>query len=56
MFGNYNKFVTALVGAAISFATLVITSDPTNITSPEILAGVVGLATALGVYVAPNNA
>lgn len=55
MFGRYNKTVTALVGAAIAFATLVITSDPTKITSSEWLSGAIGLATALGVYAAPNR-
>lgn len=55
MFGRYNKAITALVGAAISFATLTITSDTIDITSSEWLAGAIALATALGVYAAPNN-
>lgn len=56
MFGQYNKAVTALVGAAIAFASLVVTSDPTAITGSEWLAGGIALATALGVYAAPNRA
>lgn len=54
LFGRYTKTITALVGAAIAFATLVITSDSVDITSSEWLSGAIGLATALGVYAAPN--
>ena len=53
MFGRYNKSLTALVGAVISFATLVITSNQTAISSSEWLAGAIGIATALGVYAVP---
>ena len=52
----YAKTITAVVGAAIGFATLVITSEPAPISSSEWLAGAIGLATALGVYAAPNRA
>ena len=51
----YAKTITAVVGALVGFATLVITSEPTAITAPEWLAGGIGLATALGVYAAPNR-
>lgn len=54
-FGRYTKSVTALVGAAIAFATLVITSDVVDITSSEWLSGAIGLATALGVYTLSNS-
>ncbi len=55
MFGTYTKTITALVGAAIAFATLVITSAPSAISSSEWLSAAVGLATALGVYALPNS-
>lgn len=55
MFARYNKTITALAGAAIAFATLVITSNPVDITSSEWLAGGIALATALGVYAVPNQ-
>lgn len=51
----YAKTITALVGAGIGFATLVITSEPAPISASEWLAGGIGLATALGVYAAPNR-
>lgn len=50
MFGQYRKTITAVVGAGIAFATLVITSEPVAITAPEWLSGGIGLATAIGVY------
>lgn len=54
-FGKYTKAVTALVGAAIAFATLVVTSPQSAISSSEWLSGAVGLATALGVYGLGNS-
>lgn len=51
----YAKAITALVGAAIGFATLVITSEPAAISAAEWLAGAIGLATSIGVYAAPND-
>ena len=50
------KAVVAVVGAAIGFATLVVTSDTALPTSSEYLAGAVALLTALGVYGATNEA
>ena len=52
---NYRKTVVAVVGAAIGFATLVVTSEPAAITSSEWLSGAIGLATALGVYRVANE-
>lgn len=49
------KTVVAVTGAAVAFATLVVTSDPAAITSSEWLSGGIGLATALGVYGASNE-
>lgn len=49
------KAVVAVVGAAIGFATLVVTSPAGPIGSSEYLSGAVGLATALGVYGATNE-
>lgn len=51
---KYNKTITAVVGAAIAFAALVVTSAPAAITSSEWLSGAIGLATALGVYKVGN--
>lgn len=53
--GKYRKTVAAAVGAAIGFATLVVTSEPAAITSSEWLSGAIGLATALGVYRVGNE-
>ena len=52
----YRKTVVAVVGAAVAFATLVVTSEPAAITAPEWLSGGIGLATALGVYGVENQA
>ena len=52
---KYRKTIVAVVGAAIGFATLVVTSAPAAPTAPEYLAGAVGLATALGVYRVTNE-
>ena len=49
------KAVVAVVGAAIGFATAVVTSPAALPTSSEYLWGAVGLATALGVYGATNE-
>lgn len=54
-FDPYRKTVTAVVGAAAAFATLVITSAPDAITASEWLSGAIGLATALGVYAVANK-
>lgn len=51
----YRKTITAVVTAAIGWATLVVTSDSGPITPEEILAGVTALAIALGVYAVPNE-
>lgn len=55
MFGRYTKSVTAVVGAVLAFAGLVVFSKPDAITSAEWYSGAVGLATALGVYALPNQ-
>lgn len=49
-FAPYRKTVVAVVGAGIAFATLVITSPASAISSAEWLSGGIGVATALGVY------
>jgi len=54
-FGKYSKTITAVVGACIAFAALVVTSDPSDISSSEWLSGAIGLATALGVYTVANG-
>lgn len=51
---QYRKTIAAVVGAIIAFATLVITSAPSDITASEWLSGAIGLATAIGVYQIPN--
>lgn len=52
---KYKKTITAVVGAGVAFATLVITSAPAEITASEWLSGGIGLATALGVYSVANS-
>lgn len=51
---RYRKTITAVVGAGIAFGTLVVVSPAGPISSAEWLSGAIGLATALGVYAAPN--
>lgn len=53
--GKYAKTVTALVVGAIGWATLVVNSAPSSITASEWIVGATALATALGVYTAPNQ-
>lgn len=54
-FGKYAKFITALIGGAIGWATIVIDSAPGPITSGEWLLGAIALATASGVYAKANT-
>lgn len=51
----YNKFVVAVVGALITWGYVVVTSEPTAITSLEWVGLAGGVGTALGVYAAPNQ-
>lgn len=53
--GKYRKSITAIVGAGIAFATLVITSPQSAISASEWLSGGIGLATAVGVYGIANK-
>lgn len=52
---RYRKTITAIVGAAIGFGSLVVLSTPAAITGPEWISGAIGLATALGVYGTTNT-
>jgi hypothetical protein len=52
---RYRKTITAVVGAGVAFATLVVTSEPAAISSSEWLSGGIGLVTALGVYRVGNE-
>lgn len=52
----YRKFFLATIGAIINFAQVVVVSEPAAIKSEEWLVGVIGLATALGVYQISNKA
>lgn len=51
----YRKTVTALVGAVIAFAQLVIYSPGASISASEWVTGAILLATALGVYSISNG-
>lgn len=51
----YKKSITAIVGALISWAQLVVFSSSEAITAPEWIALAVGLATAFGVYQLANE-
>lgn len=52
----YRKTVAAVVVGVIGWATVVVASDPTNITSSEWIQLAVAGATALGVYGVKNEA
>lgn len=54
-FGRYSKTIVAVVTAIIAFATVVVVSPDSAISSAEWLGGAVGLAGALGVYSVNNN-
>lgn len=49
------KTVTSVVGALLTWGTVVVTSDPTRITASEWLLAAGSLATALGVYAVRNE-
>ena len=51
---KYRKTITAIAGAAISWGTLVLLSDPSAITGAEVAAGLGLLGTSLGVYTVRN--
>lgn len=51
---RYLKTITAVVTALIGWATLVVNSDPSEITSSEWIVLATAAATALGVYAVPN--
>jgi predicted sulfurtransferase len=53
--GHANKAVVAFVTAGIAFATEVVLSASSGITSVEWLHGGVGLAVALGIYTVANR-
>lgn len=55
VFGRYNKLVTAVVAGAIGWATLIVNSAPTSITSSEWIAGATYAAIAFGVWGAKNG-
>ena len=52
--GNYAKLLTAVITGLIGWATLVVNSAPTEITSSEWIVLATALATALGVFGVPN--
>jgi L-serine deaminase len=53
--GRYSKVIAALVAGAIGFATLVVNSPAAHISAQEWIVGATYLATALGVFVVPNQ-
>ena len=53
-FGKYSKTIAALVGAVITWVTVVTQSAPSGVTAAEWVAGGVLAATALGVYGVTN--
>lgn len=52
---RYRKSITAVVGAVLTWATVVTQSAPPSPTAAEWVAGGILLATALGVYGATNE-
>ena len=55
MINQHRKTLTAIIGAAIAFATSVVVSPAAAISASEWLSGAIGLATGLGVYAATNS-
>ena len=53
---KYRKTLTAVVTGGIGWAAVVVTSPAAAISASEWLMGATVLATALGVYAAPNEA
>lgn len=51
----YRKTIAAIVTGLIGWATVVVTSDASAITSSEWLGLAVAVATAVGVYSIPNE-
>lgn len=51
----YRKTFAALIGAGIAFATVVVRSAPADITSEEWLGLAIAVATAVSVYLVPNE-
>jgi hypothetical protein len=51
---NYLKTIAAVITGVIGWATLVVNSDPTDITASEWIVLATAVATALGVYLVPN--
>lgn len=51
----YKKSITALVGAGIAWAQLIVGSAEAHITAPEWIAGAILLAMAAGVYKVTNE-
>lgn len=51
----YRKTVAAVVGAALTWGTVVTQSAPTTVTAAEWIAGGILLATAVGVYGVENK-
>lgn len=52
---EYRKTISAIVTGFIGWATVVVASDPTAVTSSEWLMLATVLATALGVYTVENK-
>jgi len=52
---GYKKSITAIIGALISWAQLVVGSSQNDITAPEWIVLAIGLATAFGVYQLKNT-
>lgn len=51
----YRKTIAAVVGAALTWGTVVTQSAPSAVTSAEWIAGGILLATAVGVYGVENR-
>lgn len=51
----YRKTFAAVITGLLGWAAVVVTSDASAVTASEWLAGAVALATALGVYITPNE-
>jgi L-serine deaminase len=52
---RYSKTIMAVVAGAIGWATLVVNSPAAHISAQEWIVGATYLASALGVFVVPNQ-
>ena len=53
--GKYRKTITALVTNLVGWSYIVVGSPSPGVTAPEVIGGIVAVASALGVYKVTNE-